>query len=60
MPKQIGPEFPLVVTSYEMALFDARFLSQYQWKYVVVDEVLVDLSHTYVCITVEWLARYSV
>ncbi|XP_078170989.1 chromatin remodeling 1 [Carex rostrata] len=38
MPKQIGPEFPLVVTSYEMALFDARFLSQYQWKYVVVDE----------------------
>ncbi|KAF3320508.1 ATP-dependent DNA helicase DDM1 [Carex littledalei] len=38
MPKQIGPKFPLVVTSYEMALADARFLSHYQWKYVVVDE----------------------
>lgn len=51
MPKQIGPKFPLVVTSYEMALADAKFLSHYQWKYVVVDEVLV-LSYIYVCITV--------
>ncbi|KAJ4791300.1 chromatin remodeling 1 [Rhynchospora pubera] len=38
MPKQIGLNFPLVVTSFEMALADARILSHYKWKYVVVDE----------------------
>lgn len=40
MPKAIGPKFPIVVTSYEMALAEARrMLKQYEWKYVVVDEV---------------------
>ncbi|KAI3995669.1 hypothetical protein MKX01_031442, partial [Papaver californicum] len=39
MPKTIGPEFPIVITSYEVAMNDARnFLSKYSWKYVVVDE----------------------
>ncbi|KAK3126290.1 hypothetical protein QOZ80_7AG0554390 [Eleusine coracana subsp. coracana] len=38
MPKTTGPDFPVVVTSYEMAMSDARFLAQYKWKYVVVDE----------------------
>jgi ATP-dependent DNA helicase len=51
MPKQIGPKYPLVVTSFEMALADARILSQYPWKYVVVDEVLIFKLYN-VCITV--------
>ncbi|XVF62019.1 hypothetical protein PTKIN_Ptkin08bG0183000 [Pterospermum kingtungense] len=39
MPKVIGPKFPIVVTSYEMAMADARrSLRHYEWKYVVVDE----------------------
>ncbi|CAA3021983.1 ATP-dependent DNA helicase DDM1 isoform X1 [Olea europaea subsp. europaea] len=39
MPKTIGPKFPIVITSYEIALSDARrYLRHYNWKYVVVDE----------------------
>ncbi|KAL9229450.1 hypothetical protein vseg_004914 [Gypsophila vaccaria] len=39
MPKKIGPDFPIVITSYEIALSDAkRYLRHYKWKYVVVDE----------------------
>ncbi|XWS42046.1 hypothetical protein CRYUN_Cryun17cG0134900 [Craigia yunnanensis] len=39
MPKVIGPKFPIVVTSYEMGMCDARkSLKHYEWKYVVVDE----------------------
>ncbi|KAJ7944298.1 putative Chromatin-remodeling complex ATPase chain [Quillaja saponaria] len=39
MPRSIGPKFPIVVTSYEIALNDARKnLRHYNWKYVIVDE----------------------
>ncbi|KAK8937941.1 ATP-dependent DNA helicase DDM1 [Platanthera guangdongensis] len=38
MPKEVGPKFPIVITSYEVVLNDAKFLSKYVWKYVVVDE----------------------
>ncbi|RCV41152.1 hypothetical protein SEVIR_9G111000v4 [Setaria viridis] len=41
MPKiktAVSPDFPIVVTSYEMAMSDAKFLAHYKWKYVVVDE----------------------
>ncbi|KAM3310882.1 hypothetical protein ACQJBY_031512 [Aegilops geniculata] len=38
MPKTVGPDFPIIITSYEMAMFDAKFLANYKWKYVVVDE----------------------
>ncbi|TVU40914.1 hypothetical protein EJB05_14399 [Eragrostis curvula] len=38
MPKTTGPDFPIVVTSYEMAMSDAKFLAHYKWAYVVVDE----------------------
>ncbi|KAL6521505.1 ATP-dependent DNA helicase ddm1 [Orobanche gracilis] len=39
MPKTIGPKFPIVITSYEVALMDARRqLRHYSWKYLVVDE----------------------
>jgi ATP-dependent DNA helicase len=40
MPKTIGPDFPIIITSYEMAMSDAKFLAHYNWKYVVVDEVI--------------------
>lgn len=41
MPKTIGPKFPIVITSYEVAMNDAKkHLRHYNWKYVVVDEVL--------------------
>ena len=40
MPKTIGPKFPIVITSYEIALAEARrTMRHYKWKYVVVDEV---------------------
>ncbi|KAL6222423.1 hypothetical protein ACLB2K_005815 [Fragaria x ananassa] len=39
MPKSVGPNFPIIVTSYEVALADARrCLKHYNWKYLVVDE----------------------
>ncbi|KNA17058.1 hypothetical protein SOVF_083550 [Spinacia oleracea] len=39
MPKSIGPNFPIVITSYEVALNDARkHLKSYKWKHVIVDE----------------------
>ncbi|KAK6924343.1 SNF2, N-terminal [Dillenia turbinata] len=45
MPRSIGPKFPIIVTSYEVALFDAqKHLRHYSWKYVVVDEFHDDVS----------------
>ncbi|KAL0747193.1 hypothetical protein Bca101_029195 [Brassica carinata] len=39
MPKTVGPKFPIVITSYEVAMNDARKnLRHYPWKYVVIDE----------------------
>ncbi|CAH9097386.1 unnamed protein product [Cuscuta epithymum] len=39
MPRAIGPKFPIVITSYEVAMSDARkYLRHYNWKYLVVDE----------------------
>ncbi|KAG9440969.1 hypothetical protein H6P81_021134 [Aristolochia fimbriata] len=38
MPRAIGPKFPVVLTSYEIAMNDAKYLLHYTWKYVVVDE----------------------
>ncbi|WCJ38863.1 chromatin remodeling 1 [Euphorbia peplus] len=39
MPRSVGPKFPIVITSYEVAMLDARkFLRHYSWKYVVIDE----------------------
>lgn len=44
MPREIGPKFPIVITSYEVVMNDAKFLSHYTWKYVVVDEVTLKLN----------------
>ncbi|KAH6797117.1 chromatin remodeling 1 [Perilla frutescens var. hirtella] len=39
MPRTIGPKFPIVITSYEIAMLDSRRrLRHYSWKYLVVDE----------------------
>ncbi|EMS62832.1 ATP-dependent DNA helicase DDM1 [Triticum urartu] len=32
MPKTVGPGFPIIITSYLMAMFDAKFLANYKWK----------------------------
>ena len=40
MPRTVGSKFPLVITSYEIAMNDAKkCLRSYSWKYLVVDEV---------------------
>jgi len=39
IPKIAGPDFPIVVTSYEIAMVGARFLAHCMWTYIVVDEV---------------------
>ncbi|KIX05730.1 uncharacterized protein Z518_03702 [Rhinocladiella mackenziei CBS 650.93] len=31
-------EFPVVVTSYEICMNDKKFLANYQWRYIIVDE----------------------
>ncbi|KOM45138.1 hypothetical protein LR48_Vigan06g044400, partial [Vigna angularis] len=39
MPRTIGPKFPIVLTSYEVALNDAKkYFRPYSWKYLVIDE----------------------
>ncbi|KAK2975847.1 hypothetical protein RJ640_022864 [Escallonia rubra] len=39
MPRTVGAKFPIVVTSYEVAMNDAKkHLRHYNWKYMVVDE----------------------
>ncbi|XP_039158136.1 ATP-dependent DNA helicase DDM1 [Eucalyptus grandis] len=39
MPRTVGPSFPIIVTSYEVAMNDAKkCLRHYSWKYIVVDE----------------------
>ncbi|XP_042520944.1 ATP-dependent DNA helicase DDM1-like isoform X1 [Macadamia integrifolia] len=39
MTKTVGPKFPIIVTSYEVALNDAqKVFRHYNWKYLVVDE----------------------
>ncbi|QSL64065.1 hypothetical protein MERGE_000220 [Pneumocystis wakefieldiae] len=32
------PDFPIIVTSYEVVMNDKLYLKRYQWKYIVVDE----------------------
>jgi hypothetical protein len=49
MPKTAGPDFPIIVTSYEIAMLDARFLAHYRWTYVVVDEVTKKTDAVYYC-----------
>ncbi|KEF57841.1 uncharacterized protein A1O9_05762 [Exophiala aquamarina CBS 119918] len=38
MSHQSQPEFPIVVTSYEICMNDRKFLGNYQWRYIIVDE----------------------
>ena len=38
MQDQKKYEFPIVVTSYEICMNDKKFLANYQWRYIIVDE----------------------
>ncbi|WEW56663.1 Putative ATPase [Emydomyces testavorans] len=38
MQDQKKPDFPVVCTSYEICMNDRKFLANYQWKYIIVDE----------------------
>ncbi|KAN0079358.1 SNF2 family N-terminal domain containing protein [Elaphomyces granulatus] len=35
---QRSMDFPVVCTSYEICMNDRKFLAQYQWRYIIVDE----------------------
>ncbi|OOG00800.1 hypothetical protein ASPCADRAFT_202632 [Aspergillus carbonarius ITEM 5010] len=35
---QRSTDFPVVCTSYEICMNDRKFLAQYQWRYIIVDE----------------------
>ncbi|KAL4880854.1 SNF2 family helicase/ATPase PasG, partial [Aspergillus karnatakaensis] len=35
---QKDADFPVICTSYEICMNDRKFLSQYQWRYIIVDE----------------------
>lgn len=40
MPLGVPKEsFPVIITSFEVAMNDRRFLAKYKWKYIIVDEV---------------------
>ena len=34
----VDDNFPVIVTSFEIAMFDRKFLQKYQFKYLIVDE----------------------
>ncbi|KAF9910287.1 hypothetical protein BX616_010896 [Lobosporangium transversale] len=36
--KKLDSSFPIIVTSYEIVIRDRKYLSKYQWKYIIVDE----------------------
>jgi len=36
--KTVDENFPIVITSYEIIIKDRKFLSKYNWKYIIVDE----------------------
>lgn len=38
LKNQKDRDFPVVCTSYEICMNDRKFLAQYQWKYIIVDE----------------------
>jgi ATP-dependent DNA helicase len=38
--KTVGPDFPIILTTYHMIMSDKEWLADYKWKYLVVDEVI--------------------
>ncbi|CAM0944046.1 unnamed protein product [Alopecurus aequalis] len=36
--KTVGPDFPIILTTYWMVMSDKEWLANYNWKYVVVDQ----------------------
>ncbi|KAK7523297.1 SNF2 family N-terminal domain-containing protein [Phyllosticta citriasiana] len=38
LKKPGSPEFPIVITSYEICMNDRKFLANFGWKFIIVDE----------------------
>ena len=38
MQNQSKFDFPVIITSYEIVMNDKKFLANYQWRYIIVDE----------------------
>ena len=38
--KTVGPDFPVILTTYFMVMSDKEWLAHYNWKYVVLDQVM--------------------
>ena len=38
MQNQKDTDFPVICTSYEICMNDRKFLANYQWRYIIVDE----------------------
>jgi ATP-dependent DNA helicase len=43
---------PVIVTSYEVAMNDRRFLARHKWKYIIVDEVNLNKWNVYLPIPI--------
>jgi hypothetical protein len=40
MNRTVGPDFPIILTTYSMVVSDKEWFAHYKWKYVVLDEVM--------------------
>ncbi|PVU89778.1 hypothetical protein BB560_006273 [Smittium megazygosporum] len=36
--QDLGPKFPIIITTYEIVMRDSKYLKHFAWKYIVVDE----------------------
>ncbi|KAF8426873.1 SWI/SNF chromatin remodeling complex component [Tirmania nivea] len=36
--KKVGPDFPIVCTSYELIMKDRKYLQRYSWAFIIIDE----------------------
>lgn len=36
--KKLGPEFPIICTSYELIMNDRKHLQRFSWKFIIIDE----------------------
>ncbi|KAI5779282.1 SWI/SNF chromatin remodeling complex component [Geopyxis carbonaria] len=35
---KLGPDFPIVCTSYDIIMRDRKYLQKFKWKYIIIDE----------------------
>ena len=36
--KRVGPDFPIICTSYELVMKDRKYLQRYSWAFIIIDE----------------------